>query len=52
MFTPSVYSLALLMMILTMIAWGSWINVTKLCRGWRFELMYWDYVWGSCSVLY
>jgi glucose uptake protein len=53
MFTPSVYSLALFMMILTMIAWGSWINVTKLCRGWRFELMYWDYVWGImlCALL-
>ncbi len=34
------------MLILSMICWGSWANTQKLCKGWRFELFYWDYVWG------
>jgi len=46
MFIPSLYPLALFMMVLTMICWGSWANTQKLCKGWRFELFYWDYVWG------
>jgi len=53
MFTPTVYAVALCMMILSMLCWGSWINIHKLCRNWRFELFYWDYVWGIllCSLL-
>lgn len=46
MFIPQVYSVALAMMILSMVCWGSWANTQKLCRNWRFELFYWDYVWG------
>jgi glucose uptake protein len=46
MFIPQVYSVALLMMILSMFCWGSWANTQKLTKGWRFELFYWDYVWG------
>ncbi|HZT70144.1 MAG TPA: GRP family sugar transporter [Terriglobia bacterium] len=46
MFVPSTYSVALAMMVLSMICWGSWANTQKLCRNWRFELFYWDYVWG------
>jgi len=46
MFVPAVYEVALCMLIFSMIAWGSWANVLKLCKGWRFELLYWDYVWG------
>jgi len=34
------------MMILSMVCWGSWANTQKLCKNWRFELFYWDYVWG------
>ncbi len=30
-----------------MICWGSWANTQKLAAGsWRFELFYWDYVFG------
>jgi glucose uptake protein len=30
-----------------MICWGSWGNTQKLGgKSWRFELFYWDYVWG------
>ncbi len=50
MFIPTLYPLALFMMILTMICWGSWANTQKLCKGWRFELFYWDYVWGILLI--
>jgi glucose uptake protein len=50
MFIPSAYSVALLMMILSMICWGSWANTQKLCKNWRFELFYWDYVWGILII--
>jgi len=50
MFIPSAYSAALFMMILSMICWGSWANTQKLCKNWRFELFYWDYVWGILIV--
>jgi glucose uptake protein len=33
-------------MLLSMICWGSWANTQKLVGKWRFELFYWDYVWG------
>ena len=46
MFIPTVYGVALSMIIFSMIAWGSWANALKVCKGWRFELLYWDYVWG------
>jgi glucose uptake protein len=29
-----------------MICWGSWANTQKATETWRFELFYWDYVWG------
>jgi glucose uptake protein len=53
MFIPQTYAVALVMMILSMICWGSWANTQKLTKGWRFELFYWDYVWGIliCTVL-
>jgi glucose uptake protein len=37
-------------MILTMICWGSWANTQKLTKGWRFELFYWDYVFGIVLI--
>ena len=50
MFIPTVYAVALCMIVLSMIAWGSWVNALKLCKGWRFELFYWDYVWGNLLI--
>jgi len=38
------------MMVISMICWGSWANTQKLCRNWRFELFYWDYVWGILLI--
>lgn len=46
MFVPSTYGVALFMMILSMVCWGSWANTQKLTKNWRFELFYWDYLWG------
>jgi glucose uptake protein len=43
---PHSYALVLTLTILTMICWGSWANSLKLARGWRFELLYFDYSIG------
>ncbi len=53
MFVPQVYAAALLMMILSMLCWGSWANTQKAAQGSRFELFYWDYVWGImlCAII-
>jgi glucose uptake protein len=53
MFIPQVYSVALAMMVLTMLCWGSWANTQKAVGTWRFELFYWDYVWGIllCALI-
>ncbi|MAZ44382.1 MAG: multidrug DMT transporter permease [Legionellales bacterium] len=46
MYLPETYSIAVVFMFLTMFCWGSWANTQKLAKGWRFELFYWDYVFG------
>ena len=46
MYLPESYSIAVLFMFITMFCWGSWANTQKLAKGWRFELFYWDYVFG------
>jgi glucose uptake protein len=47
MFIVENYSLAILFCSITMLCWGSWANTQKLVTGrWRYELFYWDYVWG------
>jgi len=45
-YQPQTYVIALSFMIVTMFCWGSWANTIKLCPGYRFQLFYWDYVWG------
>ena len=42
------YSLAVGMFILNMICFGSWSNTQKLVavKQWRFELFYWDFIFG------
>lgn len=52
MFVPEAYALALMLMALSMVCWGSWANTYKLCRDWRFELFYWDYLWGILLVAF
>src|ERR1039457_654846 len=46
MVVPQSYIIALLMTILTMSCWGSWANVVKLVKNWRFEFLYYDYALG------
>lgn len=50
MFQPDGYAIALVMMVTTMICWGSWANMMKLTPGWPFQLFYWDYVLGVLLV--
>ena len=51
MYAPETFSAALLMMLGSMICWGSWANSYKLTRNYRFELFYWDYAAGIVLVL-
>jgi glucose uptake protein len=46
MYQPETYAIALLFMIVTMICWGSWANMLKLCPKFSFQLFYWDYAVG------
>ncbi len=47
MITVESYPLAVGLCIVTMLCWGSWANTQKLAsRQWRFQLFYWDYVFG------
>ena len=47
MFIIESYQIAVFFCIITMLAWGSWANTQKLASpDWRFELFYWDYVFG------
>ena len=50
MILPETYSSALLLIILSMLCWGSWANTFKLtgkpAGKWRFELFYYDYSVG------
>jgi glucose uptake protein len=41
------YAVAVICCLVTMLCWGSWANTQKLTgKEWRFELFYWDYVFG------
>ena len=46
MFTPPSLTVALLMMIISAVCWGSWANTFKGVKNYRFELFYWDYAIG------
>ncbi len=47
MFLLENYSIAVLFCFITMLCWGSWGNTQKLAgKTWRYELFYWDYVFG------
>ena len=52
MFIPHSFGLALLMMIISAVCWGSWANTYKGVKNYRFELFYWDYMWGiaACAL--
>ena len=47
MFVLHSYGVAVIFCLVTMLCWGSWANTQKAAgSGWRFELFYWDYVFG------
>jgi glucose uptake protein len=46
MYQPETYFISLLLMVISMLCWGSWANTVKLCPGYGFQLFYWDYVIG------
>jgi glucose uptake protein len=46
MFLPETYAVTLVLMIVSMLCWGSWANTLKLCPNFRFQLFYWDYSIG------
>lgn len=46
MYQPTTYGIALLLMLISMVCWGSWPITMKFTPGWRFELYYWDFVIG------
>jgi glucose uptake protein len=54
LFIPHTYPAALLLMMLSMLCWGSWANTQKIDASWRFELFYLDYTFGllAASVLF
>ena len=46
MFVPPSFAVALLMVIISTLCWGSWANTYKGTKNYRFELFYWDYAIG------
>lgn len=46
MYEPATYGVALLLMLTSMICWGSWPVTMKFTPGWRFHLYYWDFLVG------
>jgi glucose uptake protein len=54
LFIPHTYRAALILMLVSMLCWGSWANTQKIDKGWRFELFYWDYIWGllACALAF
>jgi len=54
LFVPHTYWGSLVLMLLSMLCWGSWANAQKIDKRWPFELFYWDYMWGlvACAVLF
>jgi glucose uptake protein len=53
MILPTTYLSALLLLVVSMLCWGSWANTQKLAGKWRFELFYYDYSIGVvlCAVI-
>ena len=50
MMIPTTYAAALMLMVLSMLCWGSWANTFKLAGKWRFELFYYDYAIGVLAA--
>lgn len=46
MILPTSSQATLLLLVLSMVFWGSWANTQKLAGKWRFELYYYDFALG------
>ncbi|MEM7367751.1 MAG: GRP family sugar transporter [Bacteroidota bacterium] len=43
----SSYTVAIVLLVISMLCWGSWANTQKLAsKSWSFQLFYWDYALG------
>lgn len=43
----SSYGIAIILLVISMLCWGSWANTQKLAsKSWSFQLFYWDYALG------
>ncbi len=53
MLLPTTYAAALLLLLGSMLCWGSWANTQKLTGKWRFELFYYDFSLGVllCALI-
>jgi glucose uptake protein len=53
MILPTTYAAALILLLASMSAWGSWANTQKMSGKWRFELFYYDFSIGMllCALL-
>jgi glucose uptake protein len=46
MILPTTYGAVIVLLMLSMLSWGSWANTQKLTGKWRFELFYYDFSFG------
>ena len=53
MILPTTYLAAMLLLVVSMLCWGSWMNTLKFSGNWRFELYYVDFAMGLalCSLI-
>ena len=49
MILPQTYSLVLILMALSLVCWGSWVNSFKLAGKYRFEVYYMDFAIGTAT---
>jgi glucose uptake protein len=50
MILPQTYSFALILMALSLVCWGSWVNTFKLAGKYRFEVYYMDFAIGCLAI--
>jgi len=50
MFVPTTFTVAMLMMVMSAVCWGSFANTYKITKSYRFELFYWDYAFGIVLI--
>jgi len=52
MFVPQSSTVALLLIVVSMVCWGSWPNLLKAMPGWRLEYFYVDYTLGFLIAMF